>query len=545
MPLRRATLTATGVGETGEPRQDATRSLLLMGHETELKFVGPEDALARLRKSPTLRKLARRNRPKTREMHAVYFDTDDFALCEADYVMRVRTEGDGFIQTVKSANGPDVATRMELKAKVVDFSPDVSAISEKRVRRQVERALKKKVLKPIFAVDVKRTTVLLTPRPGAKIEAAFDVGTIRTLGDKSVSRAPIAEFELELIEGSPSDLIACARELTAGLPLTLFLQSKATRGYALARDAAEAPVSAGSIVLPPKATANEAFATIVTHSLRHLLGNWSSVTIAREPEGIHQMRVALRRLRSALSLFGGPFRAALHNLESDVRWISQVMGAARDLDVFQDEVLRPAAEAHGEDERLLELSTVVRARRRIAWHDVLEALESERFRHLALELAAVTYSRPWLDASLGGAEAIRPAAEFAHERLTHRHRVLLKHGRNVDELDARERHEVRIKLKKLRYAIDFFSSLLKTGETRRFLKRMSKLQDILGHMNDATVARTLVRELLSSSEDGSGAAAIGYAGGVVAGWHLGRTKERADRLKKLWRRFARQSPPWA
>lgn len=516
-----------------------------MGQETELKFVGPEDALTRLRKSAALRKLARRNRPKTREMHAVYFDTDDFGLCEAGYVMRVRTEGDGFIQTVKSVNGPDVATRMEIKTKVLDFSPDVGAIPDKRVRRDVEKALKKKVLRPIFAVDVTRTTVLLVPRQGAKIEAAFDVGTIRTLGNKAVSRAPIAEFELELMEGSPSDLLACARELTIDLPLTLSLQSKATRGYALARDEAEAPVTAGLVGLTTDATADEAFAQIVTHCLRHLLGNWSSVTIAREPEGIHQMRVALRRLRSALSLFGGPFRAALRDLEGEVRWISGVMGAARDLDVFQDDVLRPAAEAHGEDERLLELSTVVRARRRIAWHDVLEALESERFRHLVLELAAVTYSRPWLDASLGGAEAIRPAVEFAHERLDHRHHSLLKHGRDIDELNARERHEVRIKLKKLRYAIDFFASLMKGGKTKRFSKHMSKLQDILGHMNDANVARALVRDLLSASEDGSGAAAIGYAGGVVAGWHLGRTKERAEQLRKLWKRFSKQAPPWA
>ena len=515
-----------------------------MGHETELKFIGPEDALARLRRSPALRRLARKRRPQTHSLHAIYFDTDDFALRKAGLVLRVRGEGGGFVQTVKSINGPNVATRTEIKNDVPELAPNVGAIHDKQVRRAIEKATRKAELKPIFVVEMQRTSVVLRPKRGTEIEAAFDLGEIKTLGDRRGERAPIAEFEIELLKGDPIDLIGCARELTAGLPLVLSFESKAARGYALAEDLADAPAVAVRVTLKRDATADEAFGQILAHCLNHLLGNWVCVTRTREPEGIHQMRVAMRRMRSALTLFDGPFRLALRELEAEVRWLAGVLGEARDLDVFQEDVFRPAADAHGEDERLLELATVVRTRRRIAWHNVLEALESERFRKLVLDITAVTFSKPWLDHALGGENAVQPAVDFARDRLAHRYAQAIKRGRRIGDLDAAERHELRIRLKKLRYAVDFFASLYAKRRVKKYLKRLSDLQDVLGHMNDAAVARTLVREILAEHGDGEGAAAIGYAGGVVAGWHLGHARERAKRLERRWRRFSKLKPVW-
>ncbi len=513
-----------------------------MGHEIELKFIGPEDALTRLRRSPKLRRFARKRQPKTAALQAAYYDTASFALRDAGFGLRVRTENGGFVQTLKSSGMHDVATRQEEKAEVDGFTPNLDAFPDKKLRRRVAKLIKGEELQQVFSVEMRRTTVLLTPRRGIEIEVAFDVGTIKT-ADRKPASAPISEFELELLKGDANDLFACARELTADLPLTFFLQSKAERGYGLAVDAAEAPVNAGRLVLPAEATADDAFGRIIAHCLSQFLGNWSAVMIARDPEGIHQMRVALRRMRSAFALFGGSFRTAMHGLEEHVRWIAEVLGHARDLDVFQEDVYRPAAEAHGDDERLLELATVVRTRRRIAWAAVFEALESERLRRLALELAAATYSKPWLDTSIGGADAVEPAIVLAHERLEQRLAQVMKLGRRVEDLDAGDRHRLRIRLKKLRYAIDFFQSLFKKRAVRKYLKRLSALQDVLGRMNDAAVARSLGREILSEHGEGGGAA-IGYAGGIVAGWHLGHSRARAKTLEKEWRRFAKLTPPW-
>lgn len=515
-----------------------------MGQETELKFVGPEDALARLRRAPDFARFARGRRAVTRAMHGVYFDSEDFALRSAGYVLRVRTEGNGFVQTVKSANGPNVATRMEVKADVEGLTPKIEAIPEQGLRDAVAKAIGRAQLQPIFSVDVRRTTTLLTPKRGAEIEAAFDVGAIKTQGPRRSISVPISEFELELKKGQPTDLIDCARALTSGVPVILSLQSKARRGYALVRDEVDAPVTAGRLHLPEHCTADEAFSQVIAHCLGHLLGNWPCITGAREPEGVHQMRVALRRMRSALSFFNGSFRLAMRELEGELRDIAQTLGKARDFDVFQESVLAPAAEAHGDDERLLDLATLVRARRRIAWHDMLEALESDRFRKLALELAATTFSKPWLDVSLGGGEAVLPAVDLARRRLASRYKKISKLGGRIGELDSAERHDLRKRLKKLRYALDFFSALFKKKRVKKYAKRLSELQDILGAMNDAAMARALVDDILKE-HDGPGATAVGYAGGVVAGWHIGHMKERARELEKCWRRFAKLTPPWA
>ncbi|MCE9524359.1 MAG: CYTH and CHAD domain-containing protein [Alphaproteobacteria bacterium] len=516
-----------------------------MGHETELKFVGSEDALARLRRSPALRRLARKKRPRTYALSATYFDTSDFALRDAGFGLRVRREGGQFIQTVKSAGGPDVATRTELKTIVAELAPNVQAIDDKAVRRALEKAIQGKELKPVFTVEMNRTSVVLTPKRGTELEAAFDIGAIQSLGGKAAARTPVAEFELELLKGNPLDLIACARELTSDLALVLSLQSKSARGYALAEDTIDSPAGAGRVVILGGASAEDAFGQILSHCLRHLLDNWGAVVHARDPEGVHQMRVALRRLRSALTLFGGSFRLALRDLEAEVRWLAGVLGQARDLDVFQEDVFRPAAAAHGEDGSLDALATVVRTRRRIAWHGVHEALESERFRKLALDMAGVTFSRPWRGHSTDGEAAERAAIGFARERLDRCYRRAMKLGRRIGELDAGERHELRIRLKKFRYAVDFFSSLYPRRAIKRYLKRLSELQDVLGAMNDAAVARTLVRDILVAQGDGGSAASIAYAGGIVAGWHLGHMRARAKQLTRRWKRFMKLEPIWA
>lgn len=503
-----------------------------MGYETELKFTGPEDALARLRRAPALRKLAGKRRPRTALLNGVYYDTEDFSLRDAGYVLRVRGQGRRFEQTIKSADGASIATRLEVNVAVPSQAPDIEAIPDEDLKRRIAKLVDGRPLKPMFAVDVRRTVMLLAPRRGQLLEAAFDVGEIRN----GKARAPVSEFELELVTGDATALIECARTLTAGSPLTLSLQSKSERGFGLAARAPSA-VAAGSVLLPAGATVDEAFAGIVSHCVSHLLGNWTAVTNERDPEGVHQMRVALRRLRSALALFGDPYRAALQEIEGEVRWIAGVMGAARDLDVFQDEVLKPVTAAHGQDERVEALTALVRLRRRKAWGAALEALQSERFRKLALDLVGATMTRPWA----GSAEASSAAARFAQARLDHAYARALKAGRKLRALDEAGRHRLRIKLKKLRYAVEFFASLTPARKTAKFLERLSALQDVLGVMNDAAAARALTRDLVKENGKDS---PVTYAAGVVVGWHVGHARGREKQLKRRWAEFLRVRAPW-
>ena len=511
-----------------------------MGHETELKFVGPEDAVARLKGSPALQAYSKVEHARTRALKATYFDTDDLALRKAGYVLRVRDEGGQFVQTVKTVNGKSVATRTEIKSVVRKRRPDIKAIEDGSVRAEISKLVRRRKLAPIFATETRRTTMRVTPEPDSEIEIAFDSGTINC----GETKLPINEVELELLSGRPAALVACARTLMTGSDLVLSLQAKSERGYVQVRQAAMLPVSAERVHLPPRANADEAFGSIGAHCLRHLMGNWAAVVEMRDAEGVHQMRVALRRLRSALSLFAVPFRPAMTQLESEMRWIGGVLGRARDLDVLLDEVFKPAAEAHGDDPRLGALAELARERQAMAWEDLLSALGSERFRQLVFETSAATLVRPWLQTGAGGGEALLPAATFARTRLSQRYARLRKAGKRVGKLDEQERHELRIKLKKLRYAVDFFASLWPKRRTEAFRERLCALQDVLGEMNDAAVARALVADILVARTNAADGQAIAYAAGVVVGWHVGHLRDRAEKLEKRWQAFVGATPPW-
>lgn len=510
-----------------------------MEHETELKFVGSEEAVARLRGSPALLAFSKIEHARTRALKATYFDTDDLALRKAGYVLRVRHEGGQFVQTVKTVNGRSVATRVEIKSVVRKQTPSIKVIADEDVRKELGKVLRRRKLGPIFSTETRRTTMRIVPEPGSEIEIAFDSGAIHC----GEAKLPINEVELELLRGRPAALVACARTLMMGSDLVLSLQAKSERGYVQVRQAAKLPVAAERVHLPPRANADEAFGSIVSHCMRHLMGNWAAVTDVRDGEGVHQMRVALRRLRSALSLFAAPFRAAMAQLEDEMRWIGGVLGRARDLDVLLGEVIKPVAEVHGSDARLQALAELVRARQTHAWDELLSALGSERFRTLVFETSAATLTRPWMQSGAGG-EALLPAAAFARERLTARYARVRKAGKHISKLDEEARHALRIKLKKLRYAVDFFSSLWPERRAEAFRERLCALQDVLGEMNDAAVARALVADILAARTNAAEAQAIAYAAGVVVGWHVGHQRDRAEKLEKRWRAFISADAPW-
>ncbi len=517
-----------------------------MSEEIELKFLGPADALERARRLPILRKFSGGRRFQTQNLRSIYYDTPDFALRDQGLILRVREEGRRFVQTVKSARNTNIAARSELNSQVPSEEVSLDAIEDKKTRRAVKAALKKSQLIPLFAVEVQRSLVTLTPRRGVAIEASIDHGTIKALGPKAGASIPVCEYELELKKGNPGDLVDAARLLTAGLPLTLGTQSKAERGYSLVEGEVDHPVKAGPVILDRKAFADDAFARILTHCLAHLLRNVPCVLRTRDPEGIHQMRVAMRRLRSALSIFGEPFRPSLGVIEGEIRWLTAILGEARDLDVFHDEILKPAAGALGDEGRMIQLGAAVRARRRVAWSQALEALESERFRKLALDLGAATLLQPWATKGNGAEAGHGPARDFADDHIAKRHAKVLKRGRKLEELEPDERHKLRVRLKKLRYALDFFACFYKTKALRVHQKRLSELQDLLGHLNDANIARTLIEDILAN-EGGPGAApsaGLAYAGGAVVGWHAEHGAATLKTLTKRWKKFSKLRPFW-
>jgi inorganic triphosphatase YgiF len=514
--------------------------------EVELKFLGPEDALERARRLPALRKFARGRRFHTQSLRSIYYDTPDFALRDKGLILRVREEGGRFVQTIKSARNTNIASRSELNGNVPTVEVSLDVIEQKRTRRAIKAITKKSPLIPLFAVEVRRSQVTLTPRAGVAIEASIDHGIIKALGPKAGASIPVSEYELELKKGNPGDLVDAARLLTAGLPLTLGTQSKAERGYSLVEGDVDNPVKAGPVILDRKAYADDAFARILTHCLSHLLRNVPCVLRTRDPEGIHQMRVAMRRMRSALSLFDEPFRSSLGELEEEIKWLTQTLGEARDLDVFHDDILKPAADALGEDGRMIQLGAAVRARRRAAWSTVLDTIESYRFRKLVLDLGAATLLQPWATKGNGAEAGHGLARDFADDHIAKRHRKIVQRVGKIEDLDPAERHKLRVRLKKLRYAADFFACFYKAKNLRAHQKSIAELQDLLGHLNDSNVARTLIEDILSNEggRDPGSASGLAYAGGAIVGWHTEHGARTMKKIAKRWKRFTNLKPFW-
>jgi CHAD domain-containing protein len=328
----------------------------------------------------------------------------------------------------------------------------------------------------------------------SRIEVALDRGRIEATVGRRRAVEPIAELELELKAGRAEDLLALALRLAGrgpqGLALVPMVRSKAERGHRLAAGVAPRPTkaSARGFVehLAPDMSSGAALRTLMAHGLSVLLANTEALHGGRDPEFVHQARVALRRMRSALRLLDRKHQDFPESLAKELRWVGQTLGAARDWDVLVESTL-PAMVAATPTALRTRMRTLHKSaiRRRDQEHrKAVAALSSARFARLALRLQAWTLT----PAPKGGRLARR-----APKLLTRAHARLFDAARSFAQLSPQRRHRVRILAKRLRYALDVMSVALPAEPTARYVKALAELQDVLGELNDAAVARSSLK----------------------------------------------------
>jgi len=423
------------------------------GREIELKLeIDPAD-IATLKAHPLLAASI----GKTHRQVSTYFDTSKQQLRKSGLALRVREIDGRFIQTVKGAGLFD---RPEWEKQIAGPEPTPSSLSGTPAAPAD--------LLPIFAATVDRT-VWHIREGGSEIEMVLDQGEIRA-GDR---HDVITEVELELKQGSPEDIFVFAHKLAASVPLRLGVLTKSERGYLILDGTLGKPVKAIAAAVAPMMTANDAFRAIAWACIRQFRLNEPLFIRDRNSGALHQCRVALRRLRSAFSIFG-PITADNRRdaLVQGLRWISADLGDARDLDVFIAKRIpkRAASDAMPERDE--------------AFTRAIAALNSHRFRKLMLELAE------WL--ALGEWQARdedQPIEDFAEAALDRFWRKVKKGGRHLADIDDEDRHAVRIAAKKLRYGCEFFSPLY--DGAKKFIGALEDLQEHLGDLNDIVTARIL------------------------------------------------------
>lgn len=489
--------------------------------EIELKLTVDGSDLTALRKHPRLKGLS-----STKDsLASVYYDTSDERLRKAGYVLRVRDTKDGYVQTAKAA-GDGLLERPEWEGSVEGPEPDLRALEDTPL---AEILGGKSKLTPLFTVTVERRSYQVE-QGSSRIEVALDEGRITRPGGKRASDVvSVAEVELELKEGSVADLFALVHEIGADVPFRLGVRTKPERGFALIDGEAERVRKAEPVSLSEDMNAADAFRAVAHACLRHMRLNEDIILDRREPGALHQTRVAIRRLRSAFSLFGDLVAdERTEAMRSNLKRLSAPLGRARNLDVFLTRTLPAERERHPDESGLLSLERHLEAQRTEAYEAVRTALGSEEWRRFVLDLVAWINAGPWL--TNGGEKEARrrdqPAAAFAFKVLEKRRRQVKKRGHDLGSLSVEERHEVRIAAKKLRYGAEFFAGLYTAKKAVKryeaFLSALEDLQDGLGDLNDIATGHEILGELAGTE---AGAGSTLFAAGMTAADIEARTRK--------------------
>ena len=501
----------------------------------ELKLELTPQQLQRVGAHPALDDLTV-GKPQTHTLRSIYFDTPDHRLRARGISLRLRSIGDQWLQTIKAGNGLEgtSTTRDALESVVGQPEPDVGAIKNDRVRRTIEKALKTSTLEAQFETVVTRTTRKLHSDKG-DLELALDEGVLRARGLEN----QVCEAELELKSGSPECLIETAAALFAAEPIRLTETSKTERGYNLVlrrSDYGTPPQKAGPITLQSARSCAEALGLFLQSATDQVVANRQAILETDDPEAVHQLRIGLRRMRSALRAFR-PLNdtPAAREFEQYARDLARSVSMVRNADVLIESIYAPVA-AHMKGERGFDDLRSALISHRAACRDAARsALSGGQWSRLQLYLVLWPHT-------VGEVTSLQmPVAEFAEIALRKSHKKVAKLGKNIATASPEQRHDMRKALKGLRYTVDFFASLYDHRKVDPATKGLKRLQDVFGYVNDVAMAKELSDVCDRFCPDNKQAQ---WAAGYVLGWHDVRASHAWDGVPKAWHRTKKSARFW-
>jgi len=354
-------------------------------------------------------------------------------------------------------------------------------------------------------------------------------------GERAVTRLQLA--------GSPPAVTGLALDLAQELGAAVASSSLSAEACALAGGAVP-PLPLGAPELPPRLSVGAAFAFVCAHLARVLLHYAPLAANQDGTEPVHQIRVAVRRLRSAVALFRRAVACPeLDAVKAGLRTLARTLGPARDWDVFVTETGEAVAAAFPDDAAVARLLAAAARRRDACYAELRRVLADAEFRRLGIALATVAAARPWEAAAADGdatRQADALAAElhaFAAQALSRRLRHLTEQGDEIAALPNETLHAIRLRAKRLRYGVEMLAPLYPHRHARRYIRRLANLQDWLGHLNDGNVAAALMAEL-------QGSGGRGFAAGVVCGFVAAGAGDARVEIARCWQKFHRLQPFW-
>lgn len=424
-----------------------------------------------------------------------FFDTDHFSLAQQRMTLRVRKAG----RRIYLALLHDGCVR---EAPLPTMAPDLSVLGA------VWHARLEEIVRGLPLKHVATTHITQHRRQFNEAAVTLESGFLNAGPQK------LAFSELEVVAKTPL-LPEAALALASHFKLRQQPETLATRAVRLAGGPALSPRKAGA-GLQGAPSLDDAIAQIIQSCLAQFRANWPVFYEGNQVGAIHQMRVSMRRLRSALGLFHRVLSVPeFLTLRDGAKHIATVMGEARNWDVFITALQTGPMTAFAHEVGFAALEAQCEAHQQAGYKQVDTLLKRPETTRFLLEAEAFLARRGWR-ANLP-AEALprlaEPAQLMATQALERLHRKLRKRGKKLADLPVAQRHLVRIELKKLRYTADFFGSLFKPeGRVQQFSRAATDLQEELGKLNDLATAEELIACLQGGPVEAQRAL------GIVLGW---------------------------
>jgi inorganic triphosphatase YgiF len=451
--------------------------------EAELKFQIPDISL------PGVRAALQRARLQRVHLHALYFDTPDHRLASAGLALRLRREGPRWVQAIKGQDG-QAWMRLEHEAVLPRLrgADPVPAIDLSRHDGTAEGAALREALdghERDLALEFETRVVRLhriVRHGSARIDVALDMGTLSA----GAAHARVQEIEFEHIAGPVSGWIGLAMAWARRHRLWLDARSKAERGRLLARGKAASPATKASrpALAAGDVAPDAALRACVASVLAQLLPNASVVAAGvAEPEHVHQLRVALRRLASVLREFGHWSPATSADWPPQVRRLFTALASTRDRDALAASI-GPQLQAAGAP--WWELAPPARAD---AAPSPADAARDAATTQLLLELIGFASCAASAEAHADGASALASA----RAGLARLHRRLRDAGKDFARLTPEDQHRARKRLKRLRYCAECLSQGFPKRGWSAYAQRLTAAQEALGRWQDMVVAEKAAR----------------------------------------------------
>lgn len=441
---------------------------------------------------------------------------------------------------LEAAPGPRAPRRLVLALPAADapWRPGTpAAVLETLAPDAVPAEAGEAPLLPRAAFAGRRVSV---PLAGA-VEAILLHGTLRAQTSHGTLRAQVTERPIArlTLTGPPEAVLETMRDLAGVLPLLPPRASLAEEARAFAEQDKLRPRRLGAPRLAADLDVEAALRGVIGHLLEVLLWHMPVAVAGEDPSGVHQMRVALRRLRSALRAFRPAADApALRRFDQGLKGLASTLGPARDWDVFLAGLGAELAEALPGERRIASLLEAGERHRAAGYEALRGLLASPAFRQMVWDGVALDIERPWRAEEDAKAADRRdaPLEDLASDMLSKAWRRMTEVGEDIAHLPDPEFHALRLHGKRLRYLAELFAPLFGRKRGRRFLERLAEMQEQFGLANDASVARALVE----TESHGPGA----WAAGVAEGWVLVRSRRARSRAAKAWGNLLTTEPFW-